>query len=702
MLRGKAKTKVKNKAPAEIQITAEQILREAKERELEIVAPPPKQKISDPDELADYQLRKRKFFEDNIRKNRLAFSNWIKYAKWEESQQEIQRARSIFERTLDVDPRNIKTWLKYAQMEMRNRQINHARNILDRAVLILPRVNQFWYKYIYMEEMLNNIPGCRQVFERWMDWEPNEQAWFTYIKFELRYNEIDRAREIYSRFVTVHPDVKNWIKFAHFEEQHGFVENSRDIFEKAIEFFGDDYLSERLFMSFARFEENQHEYDRVRIIFKYALEKLPVENRQNIFKQYSIFEKKHGNRFEIEDIVFSKRKTHYEDELKQNPYNYDLWFDYIRLLEDEGDVEKIREIYERAVANVPVLNEKKLWRRYIYLWIYYAVYEELKNKDYEKTREIYKFLLEKLIPHKTFTFAKIWIMAAKFEIRQNDLAAARKILGTSIGLCPKDKLFRKYIELEIQLREFDRCRILYQKYLEFSPHNCVAWMKFAELENILGETDRARCLFEIAIDQPKLDMPEVIWKAYIDFEIEQEEFDSARKLYERLLTRTEHVKVWISYAKFELLANKNDQTNAVINARKIYDRANQSLKNMEKESRLMLLEAWLEFETQHGDEKSLVAVRKQLPKKVKKRRKIRTDDGNDVGWEEYFDYIFPNETENAVHLKFLEMAKKWKHDKQQQEESQNQTDKSSKTIEIEASAPNASAASISDRKNVSN
>ena len=37
--------KVKNKAAADLQITAEQLLREAKERELEIVPPPPKQKV---------------------------------------------------------------------------------------------------------------------------------------------------------------------------------------------------------------------------------------------------------------------------------------------------------------------------------------------------------------------------------------------------------------------------------------------------------------------------------------------------------------------------------------------------------------------------------------------------------------------------------------------------------------------------------
>lgn len=35
---------------------------------------------------------------------------------------------------------------------------------------------QLWYKYIHMEEMLGNVAGARQVFERWMQWEPDHQA----------------------------------------------------------------------------------------------------------------------------------------------------------------------------------------------------------------------------------------------------------------------------------------------------------------------------------------------------------------------------------------------------------------------------------------------------------------------------------------------------------------------------------------------
>ncbi|KAF7269393.1 hypothetical protein GWI33_017576 [Rhynchophorus ferrugineus] len=632
--------KVKNKAPAEIQITAEQLLREAKERDLEILPPPPKQKISDPAELADYQLRRRKQFEDNIRKNRTVISNWIKYAQWEESQKEIQRSRSVWERALDVDHRNITIWLKYTEMEMRNRQVNHARNLWDRAVTILPRVNQFWYKYTYMEEMLENVPGARAVFERWIEWQPDEQAWQTYINFELRYKEIDRARNIYERFVITHPAVKNWIKYARFEENHGFIHSARQIFERAVQFFGDDHMDEQLYIAFAKFEENQKEHDRARVIYKYALDNIPKDQTKELYKAYTIHEKKYGDRSGIEEVIVSKRKFQYEQEISDNPRNYDAWFDYIRLIEGEGDSDTIRETYERAISNVPPTKNKDFWRRYIYLWINYAFYEELEAEDYERARQVYKACLE-LLPHKVFTFSKIWLLYAKFEIRQKNLTTARKIL-------------------EIQLREFDRSRKLYEKFLEFGPENCVTWMKFAELETLLGDIDRARAIYELAVNQPRLDMPELLWKAYIDFEISQDEPDNARHLYERLLERTLHVKVWLSYAKFELNQQTEDGMNVLL-ARRIFERGNDNLKNStEKETRVLLLENWKEFEYAHGDTESQAKVSSKMPRRIKKRQKVVDEDGNEQGWEEIFDYIFPEDESSRPNLKLLAAAKNWK------------------------------------------
>ncbi|XP_036042168.1 crooked neck-like protein 1 isoform X2 [Onychomys torridus] len=584
--------KVKNKAPAEVQITAEQLLREAKERELELLPPPPQQKITDEEELNDYKLRKRKTFEDNIRKNRTVISNWIKYAQWEESLKEIQRARSIYERALDVDYRNITLWLKYAEMEMKNRQVNHARNIWDRAITTLPRVNQFWYKYTYMEEMLGNVAGARQVFERWMEWQPEEQAWHSYINFELRYKEVERARTIYERFVLVHPAVKNWIKYARFEEKHACFAHARKVYERAVEFFGDEHMDEHLYVAFAKFEENQKEFERVRVIYKYALDRISKQEAQELFKNYTIFEKKFGDRRGIEDIIVSKRRFQYEEEVKANPHNYDAWFDYLRLVESDAEADTVREVYERAIANVPPIQEKRHWKRYIYLWINYALYEELEAKDPERTRQVYQASLE-LIPHKKFTFAKMWLYYAQFEIRQKNLPFARRAL--------------------------------------------------------------------------------VLWKSYIDFEIEQEETERTRNLYRQLLQRTQHVKVWISFAQFELSSGKEG---SVTKCRQIYEEANKTMRNCEeKEERLMLLESWRGFEDEFGTVSDKERVDKLMPEKVKKRRKVQADDGSDAGWEEYYDYIFPEDAANQPNLKLLAMAKLWKKQQQEKEAAEQDPDK---------------------------
>lgn len=63
--------------------------------------------------------------------------------------------------------------------------------------------------------------------------------------------------------VLVHPDVKNWIKYARFEEKHGYFAHARKVYERAVEFFGDEHMDERLYVAFAKFEENQKEVSKL-------------------------------------------------------------------------------------------------------------------------------------------------------------------------------------------------------------------------------------------------------------------------------------------------------------------------------------------------------------------------------------------------------------------------------------------------------
>ncbi|KAI2057846.1 NineTeen Complex (NTC) component [Ophidiomyces ophidiicola] len=659
--------RVKNKAPAPQQISAEQLLREAVDRQ-EPGLQAPTQRFADLEELHEYQGRKRKEFEDYVRRNRINMNNWMRYAQWELEQKEFRRARSIFERALDVDSTSVVLWIRYTEAEMKSRNINHARNLLDRAVTILPRVDKLWYKYVYMEEMLGNISGARQVFERWMTWEPDENAWSAYIKLEKRYSEFDRARAIFERFTVVHPEPKNWIKWSRFEEENGTCELVREVFGIAIETLGEDFMDERLFISYARYETKLKEYERARAIYKYALDRLPRSKSVALHKAYTTFEKQFGDQEGVEDVILSKRRVQYEEQVKENARNYDAWLDYIRLEETSGNVERTRDVYERAIAQVPPSQEKRHWRRYIYLWIFYALWEEMENRDFSRTRQIYQECL-KLIPHKKFTFSKVWLLKAQFEIRQMDLQSARKTLGHAIGACPKDKIFRGYIELEKQLFEFVRCRTLFEKQIEWNPAQTESWTKFAELERGLDDLDRARAIYELGINQPTLDMPGLLWKAYIDFEEYEGEYERTRRLYERLLEKTDHVKVWINYARFEINIPEDDEgedeeerpvsDEAKSRARKIFERAHKVMKEKElKEDRVALLNAWKAFEQTHGTASDIASIEKQMPRKVKKRRKLEED-----RYEEYMDYVFPADDESTANLsRLLQKAYQWKQE----------------------------------------
>ena len=97
-------------------------------------------------------------------------------------------------------------------------------------------------------------------------------------------------------------------------------------------------------------------------------------------------------------------------------------------------------------------------------------------------------------------------------------------------MCPKPKLFTGYIELEMRLREFDRVRTLYEKFLtvsgwihfsvfrradhQYDPSLSSAWIQWTQVEGAVEDFERVRAIFELAVTQ-SLDMPEIVWKVQL-------------------------------------------------------------------------------------------------------------------------------------------------------------------------------------------
>lgn len=616
--------------------------------------------------------------------------------------QEWARARSVYERAIDVEPRNTVIWLKYAEMEMKQKNVNLARNVWNRAVTILPRVDQFWYKFAYMEEMLGNLEGAREIFDRWMKWEPEEMVWYSYIKFEQRYKQWDRIRQIYARLLSIHPSVSNWIKWAEFEESRGAIDESRSIFEKSLDLLDESpELEPRLFIAFAKFEIRQREIDRARAIYHLGIERFPAHLAPALQHSHAQFEREWGDSAAaIDSVILQKRRAQYAANSENEPFNYDNWFDWIRLEEellevdyvnersafsstDDSRFENIREVFEKAIAQVPPSSTEKLhWTRYIYLWLFYAIFEEYVARNPERALTVLQTAL-RIVPHGTFTFTKLWVHLAEFHLRRGDFGAARKTFGQAIGLStingtkkPKPSIFSKYIQMELDLREFDRARALYERWLLLDPERAATWARFAELERLLLNDDRARAILEIACDQERLDIPELVWKAAIDLEFEAGDLDRVRDLYERLLERSQyHLKVWVSYANMEVASEQgaeedgDGKDSGIRQARQILQRAYDHFKSLQANTeRLVLLEAWKELETQYGSPEDVEKIVAKFPRRIKKRRKVAFESveggENDYYWEEFYDYVFPDdESESSKakgHLKLLEMAHKWK------------------------------------------
>jgi crooked neck len=607
-------------------------------------------------------MRKRAEFEAMLRNHKHAMGLWLRYAAWEESQYELKRARNVYERALDVDYKDSRLWLKYASMEMKAQFIQRARNVLNRAVTLLPRVDAFWYRFVYMEQMVGNIEATRAVFLRWMEWEPEPQSWQSFINFEVRNGGIDAARSIWERFILCHPIVDTYVQFARWEQKQRQPALARLIFDRALEELTPEEQDEELFVQYSQLEEGLNEFERARAILKLGVGSLPATQQAVLLLRQASFEKKHGERSQVEELVYRKRKEEYEADILADPLNYDSWFDYIRLeqgvfasAKTADQLHCVRQLHQRAQAARPPVCEKVFWKRYIYLWLFAAVFEEQQAVDFVAARTVYSAALAQ-VPHEQFTFSKLWLMAARFEIRRLDIAAARRILGSSLGRCPRRKVIAEYVDLELRLGNVDRCRTLLSKQAEVFPSSALSWCQFSEFEQSMGELQRARGVLEIAVQQPDLDPVEVVWKSYIDLEIECMNWAGARSLFERLLDRSKGLAVWNSFAAFEAT-----HTGEADSARTVYGRGYKWLKSVgAKSDCARLLASWLEFEQSLGDfNKHIKVVQAMQPTRVVKRRAIADADGTTAGMEEYHDFVFPDDDESKGLVNLVALTKKW-------------------------------------------
>jgi len=204
---------------------------------------------------------------------------------------------------------------------------------------------------------------------------------------------------------------------------------------------------------------------------------------------------------------------------------------------------------------------------------------------------------------------------------------------------------------------------------------------------MLGDVDRVRAIFELATSQTALDMPELLWKSYIDFEFDENERERTRALYERLLEKSKHLKIWLAYARFEMAKmsggdedeveeTAGGEEGDVEKARTVYERAYayfkaecgrsevkndlETFRKVKTQRAELVLAAWKPFEEEHGSPESLRRLDQINPHK-----ELAWEPSEFGGMEEVWAWKFDDDIqeENPNAFKFLQMARAWKTSK---------------------------------------
>ncbi|XP_071562624.1 rRNA biogenesis protein RRP5 [Temnothorax nylanderi] len=205
-----------------------------------------------------------------------------------------------------------------------------------------------------------------------------------------------------------------------------------------------------------------------------------------------------------------------------------VWLQYMAYHLQATEIDKARTVARRAIKTVNFREENErlnVWNAWLNLESRYGTAESLNDVFQEavKTNDAYKVYMHMLTVHAD----------------AGRRAELEKLISTVIGKFRQDP--QTWIDcggalLKIGMKE--KSRQIMQRALQSLPvsQHVNLLVRFANLENKLGDKERAQTLFEnILSSYPKrVD----VWSCYVDCLIKSENIDLARKVLERACVQT--------------------------------------------------------------------------------------------------------------------------------------------------------------------
>jgi rRNA biogenesis protein RRP5 len=236
----------------------------------------------------------------------------------------------------------------------------------------------------------------------------------------------------------------------------------------------------------------------------------------------------------------------FERVLLGSPNSSYLWIQYMSFQLQLSEIEKAREVAKRALSTINFREE----REKLNVWIALMNLENIYGSD-ESLESVFKDAARHCEPKTVYLrLASILEESGKKEKAEEQYKRTCKKFGQS------SKVWTLFCEYYLKRGDVEQARKLLSRSLQSleKRKHLKTISKFAQLEYKLGEPERGKTLFEGIVDSHPKRWD--LWTIYIDMEVGQNDVQSMRNLFDRLLAQkmTSHkakafFKKWLALEK---------------------------------------------------------------------------------------------------------------------------------------------------------
>jgi len=242
-------------------------------------------------------------------------------------QDRLPETAEDFDRLVLSSPSNSVVWLQYMAYHLHTTDIDKARAVAERALKTISfREEQeklnIWVALMNLENLYGTQESLVKVFERALQHNEPKKIFFQLIGIYTRTDKMELAEQLFQTMCKRFSQSKKvWVGFGAFYMKQGKLELGRKLLQR-------------------------------------SLKSLPKRKHIETIVRFALHEFKYGEP--------QRGQTMFESILTNYPKRSDLWSVYLDMIIKQGDLEPVRQIFERVInINFSSKKMKLFFKRYL-------------------------------------------------------------------------------------------------------------------------------------------------------------------------------------------------------------------------------------------------------------------------------------------------------------------------------------------------